>query len=65
MASSRDLRCQAKALRYAARRSRKRSIVAALIARAHRLEAEAALIERNADNIVTAYEVTGRGQVLA
>jgi hypothetical protein len=51
MASPSDLRCQAAALRYAARRSHKRSIVAALLARARRLEAEAALLERGGDKL--------------
>ena len=44
-ASPGDLRCQARALRHAAKRSRGRRIVAELLARARRLEVEAALLE--------------------
>jgi predicted SpoU family rRNA methylase len=51
MPSPSDLRCQAAALRYAARTSRKRSIVTALLARARRLEAEAVLLEHGGDKL--------------
>ena len=46
-----DLHCQAAALRHAARRVRKRSIVTELLTRARRLEVEAVLLERRDDQL--------------
>jgi hypothetical protein len=44
-----DIRCRARALRHAARLSRRRHIIAGLIARARQLETRADMLEHGVD----------------